>query len=63
MTIRHTQEADKEMQIRLEAQKNDYEATIQRHLNFIDQVLLNFKNYLILKTKRPNRWFFLVLRK
>jgi hypothetical protein len=26
------------MQVRLEAQKNDYEATIQRHLNFIDQV-------------------------
>ena len=38
LTIRHTQEADKEMQIRLESQKNDYEATIQRHLNFIDQV-------------------------
>ena len=26
------------MQIRLEAQKNDYESTIQRHLSFIDQV-------------------------
>ncbi len=38
LTIRHTQEADKEMQIRLESQKNDYEATIQRHLGFIDQV-------------------------
>lgn len=39
LTIRHTQEADKEMQIRLEAQKADYEATIQRHLNFIDQLI------------------------
>ena len=27
------------MQLRLEAQKNDYEATIQRHLSFIDQVI------------------------
>ena len=40
LTIRHTQEADKEMQIRLEAQKSDYESTIQRHLGFIDQVKL-----------------------
>ena len=38
LTIRHTQEADREMQIRLEAQKNDFETTIQRHLGFIDQV-------------------------
>ena len=38
LTIRHAQEADKEMQVRLEVQKNDYEATIQRHLSFIDQV-------------------------
>lgn len=42
MTIRHTQEADREMQIRLEAQKNDYEMTIQRHLSFIDQVFCCF---------------------
>ena len=46
LTIRHTQEGDKEMQIRLEAQKSDYEATIQRHLNFIDQVR-TFKKRLI----------------
>lgn len=38
LTLRHAQEADKEMQQRLQVQKNDYEATIQRHLNFIDQV-------------------------
>lgn len=44
LTIRHTQEADKEMQIRLEVQKNDYEATIQRHLGFIDQLIDDKKN-------------------
>ena len=39
LTLRHAQEADKEMQQRLQVQKNDYETTIQRHLNFIDQLI------------------------
>jgi 5-azacytidine-induced protein 1 len=32
------------MQVRLESQKNDYEAIIQRHLNFIDQLIDDKKN-------------------
>jgi 5-azacytidine-induced protein 1 len=39
LTMRHTHEADNEMQLRLQTQKNDYEATIQRHLSFIDQLI------------------------
>ena len=37
------------MQIRLEAQKNDYESTIQRHLSFIDQVKFKKNIKFILK--------------
>lgn len=39
LTIRYTQEAERESQIRLEAQKSDYETAIKRHLSFIDQVI------------------------
>ena len=51
LTLRHTHEADNEMHLRLQAQKNDYEATIQRHLSFIDQVcgscwIWIFSNYM-----------------
>ena len=61
MTIRHAQEGEKEMQLRLEAQKNDYESAIQRHLNFIDQVFVknielytNYRNSSPFKTNRRN---------
>lgn len=39
LTIRHTKEAEVELQSRLEMQKHEYEATIQRHLGFIDQLI------------------------
>jgi hypothetical protein len=39
LTIRHGQEAEKEMNLRIESQKNDYETIIQRHLSFIDQLI------------------------
>ena len=39
MTIRHARETEKEMSKRLDVQKNEYEETVQRHLNFIDQLI------------------------
>ncbi|CAF1150211.1 unnamed protein product, partial [Brachionus calyciflorus] len=39
LTIRHTHESEREAQLRIEAQKSDYEATIKRHLSFIDQLI------------------------
>ena len=38
LTVRHAKEQDKEMKKRLDVQKEEYEATIKRHLSFIDQV-------------------------
>jgi 5-azacytidine-induced protein 1 len=38
LTVRHTKETEKELEARFTMQKQEYEATIQRHLNFIDQV-------------------------
>jgi len=39
LTIRHARETEKEMNQRLDVQKNEYEETVQRHLNFIDQLI------------------------
>lgn len=39
MTIRHARETEKEMGKRLDVQKDEYEETVQRHLNFIDQLI------------------------
>lgn len=38
LTIRRVREAEKELSRQLRLQKEHYEATIQRHLSFIDQV-------------------------
>ncbi|CAF3686703.1 unnamed protein product [Rotaria sp. Silwood1] len=38
LNIRHAKESERELEHRLQLQKDDYEATIQRHLTFIDQV-------------------------
>ncbi|CAF1120995.1 unnamed protein product, partial [Brachionus calyciflorus] len=39
LTIRHTHESEREAQLRIEAQKSEFEATIKRHLGFIDQLI------------------------
>lgn len=39
LTIRHARETEKEMSKRLDVQKTEYEETVQRHLNFIDQLI------------------------
>lgn len=38
LTLHHVKETEKELNHNLEMQKQQYEATIQRHLTFIDQV-------------------------
>lgn len=38
LTIRHVKETEKELNRNFQLQKEQYEATIQRHLTFIDQV-------------------------
>ena len=38
MTVYHAKEHEKESERRLGLQKQEYEATIKRHLSFIDQV-------------------------
>ena len=40
LTIRRVKETEKELGRQLRQQKEHYEATIQRHLSFIDQVVL-----------------------
>ncbi|CAF4034112.1 unnamed protein product [Rotaria sordida] len=39
LNIRHAKESERELEHRLQLQKDDYEATIQRHLTFIDQLI------------------------
>ncbi|XP_078510300.1 centrosomal protein of 131 kDa isoform X2 [Lissotriton helveticus] len=39
LTVRHVKEAEKELNHQLKLQKEQYEATIQRHLSFIDQLI------------------------
>lgn len=39
LTIRHARETEKEMNKRLDVQKSEYEEAVQRHLNFIDQLI------------------------
>eukprot|EP00062_Callorhinchus_milii_P004674 gi/632943301/ref/XP_007886876.1/ PREDICTED: 5-azacytidine-induced protein 1 isoform X5 [Callorhinchus milii] len=39
LTVRHVKETEKEMKYQLRLQKEQYEATIQRHLAFIDQLI------------------------
>lgn len=38
LTVRRVKETEKELSRQLQQQKEQYEATIQRHLSFIDQV-------------------------
>lgn len=38
LTVRHVKETEKELSRNFQLQKEQYEATIQRHLTFIDQV-------------------------
>ena len=38
LTFRHVKETEKELSRNFQLQKEQYEATIQRHLTFIDQV-------------------------
>ena len=38
LTVRHVKETEKELSRNFQHQKEQYEATIQRHLTFIDQV-------------------------
>ena len=53
LNIRHAKESERELEHRLQLQKDDYEATIQRHLTFIDQVRQrNESNRLKEKKKR-----------
>ena len=39
LTVRHAKETEREMTHRLHLQKDEYEAAIQRHLSFIDQLI------------------------
>ncbi|XP_028674883.2 centrosomal protein of 131 kDa isoform X2 [Erpetoichthys calabaricus] len=39
LTVRHIKETEKELNHNLQLQKEQYEATIQRHLSFIDQLI------------------------
>lgn len=39
LTVRHAREAEREMNKRLDAQKEEYEEAIKRHLGFIDQLI------------------------
>ncbi|UJR14558.1 hypothetical protein I4U23_001554 [Adineta vaga] len=39
LNIRHAKESERELEHRLQLQKDDYEGTIQRHLTFIDQLI------------------------
>lgn len=41
LTMRHVKETEKELNRNFQLQKEQYEATIQRHLTFIDQVGLH----------------------
>lgn len=43
LTVYHAKEMEKEGQRRLDLQKQEYEATIQRHQCFIDQVNQHLK--------------------
>uniref|UniRef100_A0A3Q2ZCL3 Centrosomal protein 131 n=1 Tax=Kryptolebias marmoratus TaxID=37003 RepID=A0A3Q2ZCL3_KRYMA len=46
LTARHVKETEKELSRNFQLQKEQYEATIQRHLAFIDQQLINDKKAL-----------------
>ncbi|XP_064600746.1 centrosomal protein of 131 kDa-like isoform X2 [Liolophura sinensis] len=39
LTVRHARETEKEMNKRLDVQKDEYEEAIKRHLSFIDQLI------------------------
>ncbi|CAC5378679.1 AZI1 [Mytilus coruscus] len=39
LTVRHAREAEREMNKRLDVQKDEYEEAIKRHLGFIDQLI------------------------
>ncbi|CAF3924096.1 unnamed protein product, partial [Adineta steineri] len=39
LNIRHAKESERELEHRLQLQKDDYESTIQRHLSFINQLI------------------------
>lgn len=43
LTVRHVKETEKELSRNFQLQKEQYEATIQRHLTFIDQVSTKLK--------------------
>ena len=40
LTVRHVKETEKELNRNFQLQKEQYESTIQRHLTFIDQVVI-----------------------
>lgn len=42
LTVRHVKETEKELSHQLTLQREQYEAAIQRHLAFIDQVMASF---------------------
>ncbi|XP_035467996.1 centrosomal protein of 131 kDa isoform X2 [Scophthalmus maximus] len=44
LTVRHVKETEKELNRNLQLQKEQYEATIQRHLTFIDQLINDKKS-------------------
>ncbi|RXN24061.1 centrosomal protein of 131 kDa [Labeo rohita] len=57
LTIRHVKETEKELNHTFQLQKQQYEATIQRHLTFIDQEIKKLKELMSATEKiRREKW-------